>query len=60
MPSYRNCFLAFIPCFLAAMGIYLGLEALGADEQTSITIEVVWILVTVWICLSVDERAERK
>jgi uncharacterized membrane protein YbhN (UPF0104 family) len=60
MFEYRYYFIPFIPCFVVEAAIYFGLLALGMEEESILLVELIWMLCTIWICISVGERLERK
>jgi len=60
MFRYRGYLLAFTSCFIIEGVIYYGLFGLGASERIVLTVEMLWLLATVAITITVGERVERK
>jgi hypothetical protein len=60
MFAYRYYFIPFIPCFIVEAAIYFGLFALRVENEMILLVETIWMMCTIWICISVGERLERK
>ncbi len=50
----------FVVCFVIEAGIYYGLAGLGAREDVIVSVEMIWLCVTVLVTLIVGENLESR
>ena len=60
MSIFRPYILPFAVCIAIEGAIYYGLVGLGAREDVIVSLEMIWLCITVWVTLAVGRRLERK